>query len=378
MENGWLIDIFLIALFPMVVLSIETSCDETAVAVLKADGEQLEVLSSVVSSQIATHAPYGGVVPMLAAREHAANIGIVFDQALAEAGIGQSDIELIAVTRGPGLGPALLVGLTFARTLAMRLDLPIIGVNHLEGHVYSNWLPSASQGRSKNDELRSSDTSPFTIHTSPFPYLNVVVSGGHTELVLMHGHGAYELIGSTLDDAAGEAFDKVARLLGLPFPGGPEISKLAKQGNPAAFDLPRPMLKTTTLDFSFSGLKTAVLYLVRDLEASAPLSDSQRADVAASFQEAAVDVIAQKARRAAREHGVHALLLSGGVSANPVLRERLAAVAAELDVAYAQPDLAWTGDNAAMIAAAGAFGAAQSGADTSWQNVEMDANLRLG
>jgi N6-L-threonylcarbamoyladenine synthase len=325
---------------------------------------------------------------MLASREHAQNIGHVFDQAIQEAGIEEptEEIDLIAVTRGPGLGPALLVGITFARALAMQWDKPIIGTNHMEGHIYSNWLPVKP-----SQDVR-------------FPILNVIVSGGHTELVLMRGHGQYEIIGETLDDAAGEAFDKIARLLGLGYPGGPEISRLAAQGDPHRFELPRPMLKSKSYEFSYSGLKTAVLYLVRDLEKEGgPLTDRQKADVAASFQEAAIDVLVQKAARAAKEHDVSAIFLSGGVSANRALRDRLRAASIDLEIGYAQPELKWTGDNAAMIAVAGFF-QYQNGSptspsgtvavpqglsdapqthpkektDSSWESVAMDANLRLG
>jgi len=350
----------------MKVLGIETSCDETAVAVIDArtDGSFVP-LANVVSSQVAMHERFGGVVPALAAREHAANIGPVFARALAEAGITDParDIGLLAVTRGPGLGPALLVGITFARTLAWRLGLPLIGADHMDGHIHSNWL-----GRSMPvDGL--------------FPALNLVVSGGHTELVLMRGHGDYEILGETRDDAVGEAFDKVARLLELGYPGGPRISKLAADGNPAAYPLPRPMADADNLDFSYSGLKTAVLYLIRDIigSPSAPsgvLSERQKADIAASFQEAAVDVLISKTRRAAGMHPIRSLLLSGGVSANRLLRERLTVLAGELGLPVFIPDIAYTGDNAAMIAVAAYFSHAR-GTPAS-DSVAMDANLRLG
>ena len=217
----------------MKILGIETSCDETAVAVIEVVDEHISVLANVVSSQIKTHAPYGGVVPMLAARDHAKNIGHVFDTALKGANISNpsQELDLIAVTRGPGLGPALLQGLAFARTLAMRWNKPIVGVNHMDGHIHSNWLSTGMED------------------ANLFPALNVLVSGGHTELVLMRDHGAYERIGETLDDAVGEAFDKVARLLGLSYPGGPALSALAQDGNAAAYDLPRPLLKQKNFDF---------------------------------------------------------------------------------------------------------------------------------
>jgi len=320
------------------ILAIETSCDETAAAVLsgagKGDDAQLEIRSNVISSQIKLHARFGGVVPSLASREHVKNINHVVGAALAEAGISDigRDIDAIAVTHGPGLGPALIVGITYAKTLAWKFNKPLIGVNHMNGHIHSNWLE------------------PEKPLKKIFPALNVVVSGGHTELVLMHDHNKYKIIGETLDDAIGEAFDKSARLLGLGYPGGPAIDKLAKKGNPEAFALPRPMATSKNYDFSYSGLKTAVLYLIRDMKTK-KLSEQTKADIAASFQKAAVDVIITKAERAARDFKVKAILLSGGVSANNMLRERLAHMAAELGIHYSCPKMKYTTDNAAMIAA---------------------------
>lgn len=341
----------------MVILGIETSCDETAVAVVEEQDGVFAVRSSVVSSQIAMHERFGGVVPALAAREHAANIEHVFGTALKEAGITdpERDVDLIAITRGPGLGPALLVGLMFARTLAWKWGKPLVGVNHLDGHIHSNWLRADP---------------PADI----VPALNLVVSGGHTELVLMRGHGEYEIVGETQDDAVGEAFDKVARLLDLGYPGGPKLSALAESGDPTAYALPRPMLKSGNYDFSYSGLKTAVLYLIRDL--GGELTERQRADIAASFQAAAVDVLIEKTSRAATALGVRSLLLSGGVSANMLLRERITELGRDRKLPVSIPDLAWTGDNAAMIAVAG-FYAARKEKTASWEAVVMDANLRL-
>jgi len=346
----------------MKILGIETSCDETAIAIVEVDDKNVSVLSNIVSSQIKIHAPFGGVVPILAARAHAENIGHVYDMALKESGASIEDIDLIAVTRGPGLGPALLQGLTFARTLAIRWNKPIVGVNHMDGHIHSNWLPPSK----------------FPVSSFQFPVLNLLVSGGHTELVLMRDHGEYERIGDTLDDAAGEAFDKIARLLGLGYPGGPALSKLAQDGDPAKYELPRPLLKADNYNFSYSGLKTAVLYLTRDItKENRELTEQEKADVAASFQEAAIDVLIQKAKRAAQEYGAKAILLSGGVSANALLRERMKKMADGLGITYSQPDMQWTGDNAAMIAVAG-YHAVQKTTDTSWESVVMDAKLRLG
>jgi N6-L-threonylcarbamoyladenine synthase len=343
----------------MNILGIETSCDETAFAIVEAGDGTFVVRSSVVSSQIAMHARFGGVVPALAAREHAANIEHVYRTAITEAGITdpEHDIDLIAVTRGPGLGPALLVGLMFARTLAWKWEKPLVGVNHLDGHIHSNWLRADP---------------PLNV----FPALNIIISGGHTELVLMRDHGDYTIIGETQDDAAGEAFDKVARLLDLGYPGGPKISELAMEGNPDAYNLPRPMLKSDDFNFSYSGLKTAVLYLVRDL--GGELTEKQKADIAASFQEAAVDVLVRKTRRAAQEMDAKSLMLSGGVSANTLLRHRIQGLGKYLGLPVFIPDLAWTGDNAAMVAVAGYFEVQKEKIAPTWKAVEMDANLKLG
>ena len=358
------------------ILAIETSCDETAAAVIsgtglpagkagKGDDAQLEIRSNVISSQIKLHAKFGGVVPSLASREHVKNITHVVDAALAEAGITDigRDIDAIAVTRGPGLGPALIVGITYSKTLDWKFNKLLIGVNHMDGHVHSNWLE------------------PEKPMKKLFPALNVVVSGGHTELVLMQDHNKYKIIGETLDDAIGEAFDKSARLLGLGYPGGPAISKLAENGNPDAFPLPRPMLSTKNYDFSYSGLKTAVLYLIRDMKTK-KLSEQTKADIAASFQKAAIDVIIAKTERAAKDLKVKAILLSGGVSANRILRERLAHMATELGVHYSCPKMKYTTDNAGMIAAAAYFQFVGSNKKPSptragWKSVRMEPNLSL-
>jgi len=343
----------------MIILGIETSCDETAVAVLDIKSpKEIKIWADIVSSQIKLHAEFGGVVPNLAAREHVKNISHVFETALKTAGITdfKKEIDLIAVTHGPGLGPALLVGIAFAKTIAMTHHKPLIGASHLKGHVFSNWL---------NNDFRE----------PKFPLLNLIVSGGHTELVLMRDYDNFELIGETMDDAVGEAFDKVARLLGLGYPGGPEISRIAEQGDPKRFPLPRPMLHSKNFNFSYSGLKTAVLYLLRDLkEKDIAIDDQTKADIASSFQEAAVEVLIQKTKQASREHGVSAIFLSGGVSANSALRTAFKNMAEEEDLAYSYPPLAYTGDNATMIALAGYF-AYQKNVSSDWQNVEMKPNL---
>ncbi|OGN09589.1 MAG: tRNA (adenosine(37)-N6)-threonylcarbamoyltransferase complex transferase subunit TsaD [Candidatus Yanofskybacteria bacterium RIFCSPHIGHO2_02_FULL_41_11] len=370
----------------MKILGIETSCDETAVAVVEVKGGEIRVLSNIVSSQVKLHAKFGGIVPNLAAREHVKNIEHVFKLALKEAEIKDFNkgVDLVAVTRGPGLGPSLLVGIAFTRTLAWKYDKPLMGVNHLEGHIYSNWLKPV--GATYNLQ-------PTTYN---FPILNLIVSGGHTELVLMEDHGKYKVIGETLDDAAGEAFDKVARLLELGYPGGPAISKAAEKGNPNAYPLPSPMIRTKNYNFSYSGLKTAVLYLLRDLNVRKP-SSKMTADIAASFQNAALDVLVYKTVKAAQEYSVKSIFLSGGVSANSELRKRMETEVNKLKTRYSQPQLEYTGDNAAMIAIAGYFNymnmkkppshppllgtseghskASEVKVKTDWQSVKMDANL---
>ena len=341
----------------MKILCIETSCDDTAMAVLEAKNKKIKILSNVISSQTKLHAKYGGVVPSLAAREHTKNIGYVFELALKEAGIKdlRKEIDVIAVTRGPGLGPSLLVGITFTKTLSWIFKKPLIGVNHLEGHVYSNWL------------------SPAFTKKEIFPILNLIVSGGHTELVLMKNHGKYEVIGETLDDAVGEAFDKVARLLGLGYPGGPAISKIAEQGDPERFPLPSPMVHSKDFNFSYSGLKTAVLYLLRDMNKK-NLDAQTKADIAASFQKAALKVLVKKTMKAVGKYKVKSILLSGGVSANKVLRKRLEKECVELGINYSCPPMEYTTDNAAMIAVAGYFSYLKN-KKTALRAVKMDANL---
>ncbi len=325
------------------ILGIETSCDETAAAVV-IDGKT--IASNVVASQIDLHAQFGGVFPEVASRAHVESIGAVVDQAMEDAGLGFDKLDAIAVTRGPGLVGSLLVGINYAKGLALATGKPLLGVNHLEGHVYSLWL-----------------TQPFRDVT--FPVLVLIVSGGHTELLLMQGHGDYERLGSTLDDAAGEAFDKVGRMLGLPFPGGPNIERAAQTGNTKAFAFPRSK-RDSSYDFSFSGLKTAVMREVtvppsaeartkpsRSADKMPKLrSDVSIPDVAASFQEALVDTLVEKTARAAKSHHVTEILLAGGVSANQKLR---AAMRKETELPVRFPPLNLCTDNAAMIAAAAFF-----------------------
>ena len=334
------------------ILGIETSCDETAAAVVEDGGK---ILSNVVASQIAVHAPYGGVFPEIASREHVAKIIPVIAEAMQTAGIAFADLSAIAVTHGPGLAGSLLVGVNTAKAIAFANAVPLIGVNHLEGHIYACWL----------DIVETPRRGVFT--KDPFPLVALLVSGGHSELVLMRDHGDYQRLGRTLDDAAGEAFDKVARLLGLSYPGGPAIQKAAETGNPDAFKLPRAWLRGT-YDFSFSGLKTSVLHLVQSF-GDQPLPV---ADIAASFQMAIADVLVEKTVRAADEFGAKHIVLAGGVSANAVLRKTMLE-RAEIPVII--PPIKLCMDNGAMIAAA-AWRHWERGETSGW-DLDVVPSLRL-
>ncbi|MDI6891396.1 MAG: tRNA (adenosine(37)-N6)-threonylcarbamoyltransferase complex transferase subunit TsaD [Actinomycetota bacterium] len=312
----------------LLILGIETSCDETSAAVV-AHGRR--ILSNVVSSQVDWHRKFGGVVPEIASRKHLELINLVVSEALTEAGVALGDLTAIAVTRGPGLMGALLIGMAEAKALSYVAGLPLIGVNHLEGHIFANFL--------EHPNLKP-------------PFVSLVVSGGHTSLVHVRDYGNYDVLGETLDDAAGEAFDKIAKFLGLGYPGGPIIDELARKGNPKAIDFPRAMLKTKDYDFSLSGLKTAVLnYVARardeDREVNLP-------DLVASFQAAIIDVQVHKTLRAAEEKGVDKIVLAGGVAANTALREKLReAMGKKMTLFY--PSIELCTDNAAMIACAGHF-----------------------
>ena len=314
---------------PIRILAIESSCDETACAILE-NGRAL--LASTVASQMDIHARYGGVFPEVASRQHVLSIIPVVEQTLIQSNLTLKDIDALSVTRGPGLAGSLVVGMNMAKGLALGTSLPLIGVNHLEGHIYSSWIYNAGESISAEPK---------------FPLMTLLVSGGHTELNLMTNHLTYQRLGSTLDDAAGEAFDKVARLLGLPFPGGPSIQKTSESGNATRFKFPRARLDKP-YDFSFSGLKTAVLYEVEALKKSKkPLPIE---DLAASFQAAVVDVLFNKTIKAAREFGAQEILVSGGVSANRALRE---AFQSQNEFRVHIPAFSLCTDNAAMIAAAG-------------------------
>jgi N6-L-threonylcarbamoyladenine synthase len=311
----------------VLVLGIETSCDDSAAAVLR-DGA---LAASVVSSQHAVHGPYGGVVPELASREHVRNALAVVDAALTQAGATVADVDGIAVTRGPGLVGSLLVGLSLAKGIALRRGLPLVGVHHLEGH-----LLAVNLERAPDDAV-------------PFPFLGLIVSGGHSGLYFARARGDYQCLGRTRDDAVGEAFDKVAKVLGLGYPGGPAIDRLAREGDPTAVRFPRARLKRGRFDLSFSGFKTAVWQYVRDN----PPSAGRLPDLAASVQEALVDMLVDATIDAIDATGVERLVVSGGVSANRRLRERMAAVGAERGVEVLVPRPALCTDNAAMIALAG-------------------------
>ena len=331
-------------------LGIETSCDETAAAVIKGGRE---ILSNVVLSQIDIHRKYGGVVPEIASRHHIEAIFPVIQEALQQADVELADIEVIAVTYGPGLVGSLLVGIAAAKALAFAAQKPLVGVNHIEGHIYANFLT----GRE--------------IHP---PLVCLTVSGGHTDLLVIPRLGEYEILGRTRDDAAGEAFDKVARVLGLPYPGGPQIEKLAQGGDREAIAFPRGLLDGESLDFSFSGLKTAALnYLneARQKEQEVPL-----ADFAASFQWAIIDVLTEKLMAAAEVHRVDKVILSGGVAANRTFREHVAAEAASRGLELLYPPVHLCTDNAAMIGSAGYF--RYLAGQRSDYSLNAAANLRLG
>lgn len=312
----------------MRILAIETSCDETAISVLSDKGGDLLLEKNAVYSQIDIHKKFGGVVPEVAARKHLQTMMPLIDSTLGKNKI--SDIDYIAVTSGPGLITSLILGMTTAKALAYAHNLPLLPVNHIEGHVYSSWLSNK-------------------IEEEHFPALVLVVSGGHTEIILMKGHGDYQLIGQTLDDAVGEAYDKVAKLMDLGYPGGPIVSKLAEQGDRDAYQLPRPMIDNKDYNFSLSGLKTAVLY---SLEKQKTISQKDVANMCASFQGAVIDVLVKKTTKAAKEFKVKSIMIAGGVSANTALKKALSVEAEKLNLLFFYPELKFTGDNAAMIAAA--------------------------
>ncbi|GAB4400252.1 MAG: tRNA (adenosine(37)-N6)-threonylcarbamoyltransferase complex transferase subunit TsaD [Anaerolineales bacterium] len=371
------------------VLGIETSCDETGAAVVE-NGRR--ILSNVVASQIDLHKQYGGVFPEIASRQHILTIVPVIQQAMRDAGVDWRDLDAIAVTYGPGLAGSLLVGVNVAKALAFAHDIPLVGVNHIEAHVYANWLAPTAPAPT---DLGSAPPQPVEPPAPPpepqFPLLALIVSGGHTELLLMTDHGQFKRLGATIDDAAGEAFDKVARLLGLGFPGGPAIQQAASRGSAEAFQFPRAWLKGT-YDFSFSGLKTAVLRTVRKYEAKigAPAADRKSKlvssqtpplmhtipvpHIAASFQAAVVDVLVEKTRQAAEATKARQVLLAGGVAANALLRKEMTARLAPVPVLVPPPALCT--DNAAPIASLGYFRFTRG--ERAGHDLDVNPNLRLG
>lgn len=310
----------------IVILAIESSCDETAAAVVR-NGR--EVKSNVISSQIDLHKLYGGVVPEIASRKHIEKINVVIEEALEEAGMTLDDIDAIGVTYGPGLVGALLVGVAEAKAIAYATNKPLVGVHHIEGHVSANYI--------ENKELEP-------------PFMCLIVSGGHTHIVLVKGYGEYEIIGRTRDDAAGEAFDKVARAIGLGYPGGPKIDKLAKEGNPNAIKFPRAHIDGAEFDFSFSGIKSAVLNYVNSCAMKG--EEVNKADVAASFQQAVIEVLVERTMKAAKAHGVDKIAIAGGVAANSSLRNAMQQACEKNKMKFYHPSLIYCTDNAAMIGVA--------------------------
>lgn len=315
------------------ILGFESSCDETGVALVEVDGDKPpRLLAQALHSQISMHQAYGGVVPELASRDHVRRVLPLTREVLARAGLALHDVDLVAYTQGPGLAGALLVGAGVAVSLAAALDVPALPIHHLEGHLLS----------------------PFLSADPPeFPFVALLVSGGHTQLMRVDDVGSYEILGETIDDAAGEAFDKSAKLLGLPYPGGPHLARMAEFGNPEAFELPRPLLHSGRPDFSFAGLKTAVLTQVKKIGDSA--CEQTKADLAAATQAAIVDVLVKKSLLALKETGLKRLVVAGGVGANARLRERLNAVCAKRGVRVHYPELQLCTDNGAMIAMAAAL-----------------------
>ncbi len=340
----------------MRILGIESSCDETGVALVETTGEALpRLLSHALYSQIEMHQAYGGVVPELASRDHIRRVLPLTRQVLAESGATLADVDVVAYTRGPGLAGALLVGSGVACALAAALGKPVLGVHHLEGHLLS----------------------PFLSADPPeFPFIALLVSGGHTQLMRVDGVGHYELLGETIDDAAGEAFDKSAKLMGLPYPGGPGLSRLAEQGNPAAYKLPRPLLHSGDFDFSFAGLKTAVLTQSQKIGPAAHTEGApERADLAASTQAAIVEVLLKKSMNALKATGMKRLVVAGGVGANRALRAQLNAACAKAKVRVHYPELHLCTDNGAMIAMAAAM-RLQSGAQVAEARYSFDVKPR--
>lgn len=424
----------------MKILSIETSCDETAISLLSISKNKIEVLGDALHSQIELHAQYGGVFPMMAKREHQKNLCPLLIKTLKESQsfkvikskvenkkvnklrkileretdlvehfvsdviqIKKPNIDVIAVTKGPGLEPALWVGISFAKALSELWGIPVIGVNHMEGHIVSVLLNRNDSQKAKveSEKLNSKakKIQNLNVNTIHFPALSLLVSGGHTELVLIKDWGKYEIIGKTKDDAVGEAFDKVARILGLPYPGGPEISKLAEQSRNLSHEsqvtslkentyaLPRPMMHTKDFDFSFSGLKTAVLYMVQKIKAGAntregekqneEIKNEDRLEIAREFEDACVDVLIHKTKKAIEHYGIQTLIVGGGVSANKHLRANLETLKDKCGINLYLPEKAMATDNAIMIAIAGYLNVYKKKKITSQKNIKAEGHLSL-
>lgn len=392
---------------PITTLGIETSCDDTAVSIVRHSKGTVEILASIISSQITLHSEYGGVVPSLAAREHTKNLLPLLKDIFRKTPLSPNDIDALAVTHGPGLIPALLVGTTVARTLSWLWKKPLLGIHHIEGHIYANAITQTS---SLTPDIQFPDNldgkSKFKFQKSTFPILALVVSGGHTQLILIKKHFDYTIVGETQDDAVGEAFDKVARILGLGYPGGPAVSRRAGQQfatknkelgmeskNSSLFftPLPRPMLNSPNFNFSFSGLKTAVLYTVQkfreenSLDEQSPLPDEFINVICAEFQQATIDVLVKKTIKATQKYCARTVILAGGVSANTELREQLSSSLSKslpLVTCHLSP-VALSTDNAAMIASAGAFRFAKMSpkerekTKENWRTLETRADLTL-
>lgn len=339
----------------MKILGIETSCDETALAIVEARGKNFIVKENLVYSQIPIHKKFGGVVPEVAARAHVEKIPMLLKKLGTKTGVG---LDAIAVVNGPGLVTSLRVGVELGKVLALLWNKPLIAINHIEAHILANWLNPKNKIK--------------------FPALALVVSGGHTELIWIKKMGEYKKIGQTLDDAAGEAFDKVAKIFNFGYPGGPAIAKWAARGKADAIDFPRPLINKPNFDFSFSGLKTSVLYEVKRNKARSK-DKKYIADICASFQEAAVDALVAKTIKAAKEYEVKTIMLAGGVSANAWLRKELKMGAKKFlpDVGIVLPDIEYTGDNAAMVAIAGIHHAKKKNF-INWEKINVDPNLSLG
>ncbi len=344
------------------ILAVETSCDDTGVAVLEFGAKKIKVLSNLISSQIKVHAPFGGVVPNLAAREHQKNLPVLIDQTFKKT---KRAPDLFAVTQGPGLIPALLVGVTAAKALALSWQKPLAGVNHLRGHLAAGLIAGTKKS--------------FTFRDNIFPALVLIVSGGHTEIILAESWKKLKIIGETRDDAAGEAFDKAAKLLGLGYPGGPLVSQHASRAkNPDQYPLPRPMIGQPNFDFSFSGLKTALLYLVKDLQRqTGKLSPATVDNLCASFENAIIETLAVKIKRALQKFSPKTLIMSGGVASNKKLRKALTRVAAEMKVEFLLPPQELCTDNALMIALAALLDIRSGTKPKKWRQIKAAANLRF-